>query len=74
MVLIWWYVSDFFNFIYELFSSVIGWIVSIIGLITSCVGFLVDLIAVLPTAFSISFVAVVAVSVIYKVFGREGQS
>ncbi len=71
MVLIWWYITDFFSFIYELLSSVIGWILSIITLITSCVGFLIKIIGVLPTAFTISFVALVAVAVIYKIFGRE---
>lgn len=73
MVLIWWYISDFFGFVYEMLSSVISWIISIITLITSCVGFLIKLIGVLPTAFTISFIALVAVAVIYKIFGREGQ-
>lgn len=71
MVLIWWYISDFFGFIYEMLSSVIGWIVSIITLITSCVGFLIKLVGVLPTAFTISFIALIAISVIYKILGRE---
>lgn len=73
MVLIWWYISDFFGFVYDMISSIVVWIISIIGLITSCVGFLVKIIGVLPTTFTISFVALVAVAVIYKVFGREGQ-
>ena len=71
MVLIWWYITDFFNFIYELLSSVISWILSIITLITSCIGFLIKVVGVLPTSFTISFVALIAIAVIYKIFGRE---
>lgn len=74
MILIWWYISDFFTFIYEILSSIIGWIVSIIGLITSCVGFLIKFVGVLPTAFTISLLALIALAVIYKLLGREGQS
>lgn len=71
MVLIWWYISDFFNFIYELLSSVIDWILSLISLISFCVSFLFRLVDVLPTAFTISFIALISISVIYKVLGRE---
>lgn len=73
MILIWWYISDFFDFIFDTVSSVIGWIVSVISLITSCVGFLGDLFLALPTIFKISLIALVAISVIYKILGREGK-
>lgn len=73
MVLIWWYISDFFAFVFDLLSSVIGWIVSVIGLIGSCVVFLGSLINSLPTAFKISLIGLVAIAVIYKLLGREGQ-
>lgn len=74
MILIWWYISDFFSFIFDTVSSVIGWIVSVISLITSCVGFLGSLFLALPTIFKLSLIALVAVSVIYKLLGREGQN
>lgn len=73
MILIWWYISDFFNFIFDTVSSIISWIVSVISLITSCVGFLGNLFLALPTIFKVSLIALVAVSVIYKLLGREGQ-
>ena len=73
MILIWWYISDFFGFIFDIVSSVVGWIVSVIGLITSCVGFLGNLFLALPTIFKVSLIALVAVSVIYKLLGREGD-
>lgn len=73
MILIWWYISDFFGFIFDTVSSVIGWIVSVISLITSCVGFLGSLFMALPAVFKVSLIALVAVSVIYKILGREGK-
>lgn len=73
MILIWWYVSDFFIFIFDTVSSVISWIVSVISLITSCVGFLGNLFLALPIIFKISLIALVAISVIYKLLGREGK-
>lgn len=74
MILIWWYVSDFFNFIFDIFSNVISWIVSVLSFITSCVSFLGNLFMALPTILKISLVALVAVSVIYKLLGRDGQA
>lgn len=71
MVLIWWYVSDFFGFIYEMLSSVIDWIVSVISLLTFCVSFLFKLVDVLPSAFTISLFALISISVVYKLLGRE---
>lgn len=73
MIRIWWYISDFFDFIFDIASSVVGWIVSVIGLITSCIAFLGDLFNAMPTFFKVSLIALVAVSVIYKLLGREGE-
>lgn len=72
MVLLWWYISDFFGFVFEMISSVIGWLVTVIQLIGSCIGFLFSLFDALPIVFKISLIGLVAVSVIYKILGREG--
>lgn len=73
MILIWWYISDFFGFIFDIISSVVGWITNVISLIMSCIGFLGNLFVALPGIFKISLIALVAVSVIYKLLGREGD-
>lgn len=74
MVLIWWYVSDFFNFVYSLLSSVISWIVTVIGLISSGISFLFTLFFELPYFIQIPLIGVVSISVIYKLLGRGDQS
>lgn len=73
MLLIFYFIRDFFGFVFEILSSVVGWFVSIISLIGSCIGFLGSLFVALPTLFKVSLIGLVAVSVIYKVLGREGQ-
>ncbi len=73
MILIWWYISDFFGFIFDIITSVISWITNVISLIMSCIGFLGNLFVALPAVFKISLIALVAVSVIYKLLGREGD-
>lgn len=73
MLLIFYFIRDFFAFVFEILSSVVGWFVSIISLLGSCIGFLGSLFLALPVLFKVSLVGLVAVSVIYKVLGREGQ-
>lgn len=73
MILIWWFLSDYYVFVFDIISSVVGWLVSVIGLLTSCVTFLGGLFNALPVIFRVSLVGLVAVSVIYKILGREGQ-
>lgn len=73
MLLIFYFIRDFFAFVFEILSSVVGWFVSIITLIGSCIGFLGSLFLALPVLFKVSLIGLVAVSVIYKVLGREGQ-
>lgn len=73
MLLIFYFIRDFFAFVFEILSSVVGWFVSIISLLGSCIGFLGSLFLALPVLFKVSLIGLVAVSVIYKVLGREGQ-
>lgn len=74
MILIWWYVSDFFNFVYSLLSSVISWIVSIISVIVAAISFLFTLFFELPSFLKVPLIGVVSISVIYKLLGRGEQS
>lgn len=73
MVLIWWFVRDFFIFIYTFLQTIIQWLSGFIWAISSSVGFLFKIVNVLPTAFTVSFIALVGIAVLYKIFGREGQ-
>lgn len=73
MILIWWYISDFFSFVFSTITTVVNWFVSVISLITACISFLGTLFNALPSLFKVSLVALVAVSVIYKLLGREGE-
>ena len=74
MILIWWYVSDFFVFIFELFSNIISWFDRVFAFITLCIHFLGLLFDALPTVIKILLVSLLAICVIYKLLGRDGQS
>ena len=73
MVVIFWYISDFFTSIFYIISSLSEWGLILVNMAVKCVGFLLDLVFLLPVSFSISSVALIAVAIIYKVLGREGQ-
>ncbi len=73
MVVIFWYISDFFTSIFDIIDSLSEWCLILVDMAIECVSFLLDLVFLLPVSFSISSVALVAVAVIYKVLGREGQ-
>lgn len=74
MILIWWYVSDFFKFVFGLIGTVVWFISDTVGIMGDCAFFLGRLFLVTPTIFKVSLVALVSISVIYKLIGRESQS
>lgn len=43
----------------------------LIELLGKCFSFLFKVIGVLPTSFTVSFIALVAIAIIYKLLGRE---
>lgn len=73
MFLIFSFIRDFFTFVFSVFSCVINWLGSVTSLITSCITYAIKIFNVFPVTFYIALLAVVAVSVIYKVLGREGK-
>lgn len=73
MVLIWWFISDFFGFIFDAIQTIVSWLTSMFSIIGSCLNFLSDLIESLPTVLTVSFIGITAVAVLYKFLGREGQ-
>lgn len=74
MILIWWYISDFFLFVYEIISSVISWFIEIFVLIGTCLAFVFEFIVELPVIITIPIIGVISVSIIYKIMGRGDQS
>ncbi len=73
MVLIYWYITDFFSFIFEAVKTIVSWLVSLFDMIGKAISFLFQVVDALPTVLVISFVGLIAVSVVYKFLGREGQ-
>ena len=68
------YIKDFFSFILELFKFVGNLLLSLVNILIKCCGFLGDVISALPTPFVVACTALIIVSVLYKVLGRESQS
>ena len=73
MVVIYWFINDFFILIFDMIYYLSEWFFQLVNLIVSCVTFLFDLVLLLHTSFTISSVALIAVAIIYKILGREGQ-
>lgn len=68
------YIKDFFTFILELFKFIGNLLLSLVNILVKCVTFLVKVVSGLPTSFVVACIALVIVSVLYKVLGREAQS
>lgn len=74
MVVIWWYISDFFTVIFELISEFISLIVFICGFLTNCIDYLFEFISAFPLPFLVGGFSIALVAIAYKILGREGQS
>lgn len=68
------YIKDFFTFILELFKFVGNLLLSLVNILIKCMGFLGDVISALPISLVVACTALIIVSVLYKVLGRESQS
>lgn len=68
------YIKDFFTFILELFKFIGNLLLSLVNILVKCVTFLVKVVSALPTSCVVACIALVIVSVLYKVLGREAQS
>lgn len=68
------YIKDFFTFILELFKFIGNLLLSLVNILVKCVTFLVKVVSALPTSFVVACIALIIVSVLYKVLGREAQS
>lgn len=74
MVIIWYYIRDFFVFCGDVIKFVFDLIYSVIGVLTASASWLVTVISSLPALFVIPLTALVVISILYKVLGRENQS
>lgn len=73
MALIYNYIKDFFAFIFEVLKIIVGFLGSVLSVIGTCLVFLKNVFTALPAIFWIPFVGLIAICVIYKILGREGQ-
>lgn len=71
MVIIFNTVRSFIDSVISFFTGIGNLIYTLVQLLSKCFSFLFDLIGALPTAFTVSLVALVAIAIIYKLLGRE---
>ena len=68
------YLFDFFALIIALIKFVFELVWAILTILVACVGFLLNVVSALPTIFTVALGALIVISVLYKVLGRESQS
>lgn len=74
MVIIWFYIRDFFGFLGELFSFIWDLISKLFEVLGAAADFVIDVAGSLPAMFYVFFIALIAISIIYKILGREGAT
>lgn len=74
MLIIYYYVRDFFLFVGNIIKFGFDLIVSIIGVVKSAGEWLISIIQSLPALIVVPVVALVIIAILYKVLGRESQS
>ena len=74
MLIIYYYVRDFFLFIGNTIAAIFDLIIKLLEVLAECGRFLISVAGSLPTMFYVFFVALIAISVIYKILGREGAT
>lgn len=68
------YIIAIGNLLVDLFKFVFDFLFTLIQILVSCVVFLGKIIGALPTFITVAALALIVVSVLYKVLGRESQS
>lgn len=72
MLVIYWYISDFFTFIVEMVQTLVGFITTLFDIVYQSILFIGLLLNALPTVFTVSVGGIIALCIFYKVIGREG--
>lgn len=71
MALVYFFIRDFFSFIGEVIVGVFSLLWNLILVLIKCVTFLTSLVSHIPLVIAVPFGAVIVISVLYKVLGRE---
>lgn len=74
MVIIWYYIRDFFLFLGNIVKFIFDFIVALIDVVKAAGEWLIDVIHSLPVILVVPLVALVIIAILYKVLGRESQS
>ena len=74
MLIIYYYVRDFFLFIGDTVGAIFDLILKLFEVLGECADFLISIASSLPAMFYVFFIALIAISVIYKILGREGAT
>ena len=73
MKIIYFYVRDFIGFIIDIVGFIFDIIIKLVNVLSACFDWLYNVIGALPTVFLVSGMALIIISIIYKILGREGQ-
>lgn len=73
MVIVWYYIRDFFTMLWELVKHIADLIVSLIKLIGAYGETAIDIIGVLPSIFITVGVVSIIIMVLYKILGRNSK-
>ena len=74
MAIVYYYVRDFFSFIGDVVTFVFNLIMSLIGVLAAAAQWLFDVVTSLPLILIVPVTALIVISILYKVLGRENQS
>lgn len=74
MLIIYYYIRDFFLFVGGTIKFIFDLIMSIIDVVKASGNWLIDIIQSLPLILVVPLVALVIIAILYKVLGRESQS
>lgn len=73
MVILWYYVRDFFVFVGELIKNISLLIVNLIRLVGAYGSAVVDILGVLPTVFVTFGSIIIVIMILYKILGRNSK-
>lgn len=72
MVVVYWYISDFFTFVASLVKYIFNFLGVILDLFVDCIDMFGSIILSIPTRFFITSLILVILSIFLKILGREG--
>lgn len=67
-------ITDFFQWVIDIFKTIGQMIVTLVGVLSSCLNYVKNILSILPSWMYVILVVLIVVCVVYKVLGREGNS